>query len=119
MEDCAVLLMLGTDFLYMQFFASHAKVVHIDLRGNNIGRRTKVDLGLVGSIKDTLSALLPLLETKTDRTNLNARTKDYTNVREGLEELARPDNNRTPITLSTSHALSTNSPHAMPSSPAM
>ncbi|WP_158942013.1 ubiquinone-dependent pyruvate dehydrogenase [Granulicella sp. S190] len=97
MEDCDVLLMLGTDFPYTQFFPSHAKVIQVDLRGNNIGRRTKVDLGLVGSIKDTLSALLPLLETKADHTHLDARTKDYKKVREGLEELAGADNNKTPI----------------------
>jgi len=97
MEDCEVLLMLGTDFPYNQFFPKHAKVIQIDIRGNQIGRRTKVDLGLVGSIKDTLAALLPLLETKTDRTHLDAKTKDYKEVRKGLEELASADNNKTPI----------------------
>jgi pyruvate dehydrogenase (quinone) len=40
MENCDVLLMLGTDFPYTQFYLSHAKVIQIDLRGNNIGRRT-------------------------------------------------------------------------------
>jgi pyruvate dehydrogenase (quinone) len=97
MEDCDVLLMLGTDFPYPQFFPSHAKIVQVDLRGNQIGRRTKVDLGLVGSIKDTLSALLPLLTTKTDRAHLDTRTKDYKKVREGLNELAGPDDNKLPI----------------------
>jgi pyruvate dehydrogenase (quinone) len=97
MEDCDVLLMLGTDFPYNQFFPRHAKVIQIDIRGNQIGRRTKVDLGLVGSVKDTLTALLPLLETKSDRTHLDAKTKDYKKVREGLEELASADDNKTPI----------------------
>jgi pyruvate dehydrogenase (quinone) len=97
MEDCDVLLMLGTDFPYTQFFPKHAKVIQIDIRGNQIGRRTKVDLGLIGSIKDTLSALLPLLNAKTDRTHLDAQVKDYKKVREGLEELARADKNKTPI----------------------
>jgi pyruvate dehydrogenase (quinone) len=97
MEDCDVLLMLGTDFPYTQFFPKNAKVIQIDIRGNQIGRRTKVDLGLIGSIKDTLSALLPLLEAKTDRTHLDAKVKDYKKVREGLEELARADENKTPI----------------------
>jgi pyruvate dehydrogenase (quinone) len=97
MEDCDVLLMLGTDFPYPQFFPSHAKIIQVDLRGNQIGRRTKVDLGLVGSIKDTLSALLPLLTTKTDRSHLDTKTKDYKKVREGLNELAGPDDNKTPI----------------------
>ncbi|MBB5340779.1 ubiquinone-dependent pyruvate dehydrogenase [Tunturiibacter gelidoferens] len=97
MEDCDVLLMLGTDFPYPQFFPRHAKVIQIDLRGNQIGRRTKVDLGLVGSIKDTLSALLPLLTTKTNRAHLDAKIEDYKKVREGLNELAGPNENKTPI----------------------
>jgi pyruvate dehydrogenase (quinone) len=97
MEDCDVLLMLGTDFPYAQFFPKHAKVIQIDIRGDQIGRRTKVDLGLVGSVKDTLTALLPLIETKTDRTHLDAKAKDYKKVREGLTELAGADENKTPI----------------------
>jgi len=97
MEDCDVLLMLGTDFPYQQFFPAHAKIIQIDLRGNQIGRRTKVDLGLVGSIKDTLAALLPLLTNKSERSHLDGKTKDYKKVREGLEELAGADKNQTPI----------------------
>ena len=97
MEDCDVLLMLGTDFPYTQFFPKHAKVIQIDIRGKQIGRRTKVDLGLVGSIQETLAALLPLLETKSDRTHLDSRIKDYKKVREGLAELAGADDNKTPI----------------------
>jgi pyruvate dehydrogenase (quinone) len=97
MEDCDVLLMLGTDFPYAQFFPKHAKIIQIDIRGNQIGRRTRVDLGLVGSIRETLAALLPLIETKTDRIHLDAKLKDYNKVREGLEELAGADDNKTPI----------------------
>jgi pyruvate dehydrogenase (quinone) len=97
MEDCDVLLMLGTDFPYAQFFPKQAKIIQIDIRGNQIGRRTRVDLGLVGSIRETLAALLPLIETKTDRIHLDAKLKDYNKVREGLEELAGADDNKTPI----------------------
>lgn len=97
MEDCDVLLMLGTDFPYQQFFPKHAKVIQIDIRGNQIGRRTKVDLGLIGSIRDTLSALIPLLEATVDREHLDAKVKDYKKVRDGLEELAGADKNKTPI----------------------
>jgi pyruvate dehydrogenase (quinone) len=97
MEDCDVLLMLGTDFPYPQFFPKHAKVIQIDIRGNQIGRRTKVDLGLIGSTKETLLALLPLLEAKTDGAHLDAQVKDYKKVRESLEELASADKNKTPI----------------------
>ncbi len=97
MENCDVLLMLGTDFPYQQFLPAHAKVIQIDIRGNQIGRRTKVDLGLVGSIKETLPALLPLLTSKTERSHLDDKVKDYKKVREGLEELAGADKNQTPI----------------------
>ena len=59
-----LLLMLGTDFPYQQFYPSHAYIVQIDIRGEQIGRRTKVDLGLVGNVRETLIALMPLLRQK-------------------------------------------------------
>jgi pyruvate dehydrogenase (quinone) len=97
MENCDTLLMLGTDFPYQQFFPPKAKVVQIDTRGEQLGRRTPLALGLVGSIKDTLPALLPLLTQKTDQARLDTHTNDYKKVREGLEDLAQPDNNQTPV----------------------
>ncbi len=100
MESCDTLLMLGTDFPYTQFFPAKAKVIQIDARGGQIGRRTKVDLGLVGTVADTLPALLPLLTPKTDASaqkRLDDHVKDYADVRKGLEELAQPDENKRPI----------------------
>ncbi|HMG03028.1 MAG TPA: ubiquinone-dependent pyruvate dehydrogenase [Edaphobacter sp.] len=97
MESCDTLLMLGTDFPYQQFFPSKATVIQIDARGEQIGRRTPVELGLIGSIKHTLPALLPLLTQKTDQARLDTHINDYKKVREGLEELAQPDKNQTPI----------------------
>ena len=97
MESCDTLLMLGTDFPYQQFFPSKAKVIQIDTRGEQIGRRTPVHLGLVGSIKHTLPVLLPLLKTKSEQSRLDTHIRDYKKVREGLEELAQPDDNKTPI----------------------
>ncbi|WP_263366798.1 ubiquinone-dependent pyruvate dehydrogenase [Edaphobacter bradus] len=97
MEECDALLMLGTDFPYQQFYPGKAKIIQVDLRGSQIGRRAKVNLGLVGTVKDTLEALLPLLNPKTDRSHLDQHLKDYKKVREGLDDLAGPDNNKTPI----------------------
>ncbi len=45
MMACDTLLMLGTDFPYTQFFPETAKIIQIDIRGEQIGRRTRVDLG--------------------------------------------------------------------------
>ena len=60
-KEADVLLMLGTDFPYSQFYPDHATVIQVDVRGRHLGRRTPVDLPLVGSVVDTLAALLPLL----------------------------------------------------------
>ena len=45
MKACDALLMLGTDFPYTQFFPENAEVIQVDLRGQQIGRRTAVKLG--------------------------------------------------------------------------
>jgi pyruvate dehydrogenase (quinone) len=97
MESCDVLLMLGTDFPYQQFFPSKAKIVQVDIRGEQLGRRTPVDLGLVGSVKDTVNALLPLLKDRTDTKHLDSSTAHYAKARKSLDELADNDRNRAPI----------------------
>jgi pyruvate dehydrogenase (quinone) len=97
MEKCDALLMLGTDFPYQQFYPEHAKVVQVDIRGSQIGRRTRVDLGLVGTVKDTVTALLPLLKVKNGRKHLDEMLDDYKKARKGLDELAITDHNRTPM----------------------
>jgi pyruvate dehydrogenase (quinone) len=90
MMDCDLLLMIGTDFPYEQFFPKTAKVVQIDIRGEQLGRRTKVDYGFVGDTKATLSALLPKLKQNADKGHLKASLEHYQKAREGLDELATP-----------------------------
>src|ERR1700727_780178 len=86
--DCDVLLMLGTDFPYQQFYPEKARVAQVDIRAENLGRRTRVELGLVGEVRDTLAALLPLLESKTDDAHLNQARKHYASNRASLDHLA-------------------------------
>ena len=88
MLSCEVLLMLGTDFPYQQFFPKDATVVQIDLRGEQLGRRTKVDFGFVGDVKTTIKALLPKLEQNKDTAHLKASLENYRKARKGLDELA-------------------------------
>ena len=97
MESCDALLMLGTDFPYQQFYPSKAKVVQVDLRGEQLGRRTPIDLGLVGDVGDTLDALLPLLDDHTHRKHLDSSLKHYARARKDLDDLADNDRNREPI----------------------
>jgi pyruvate dehydrogenase (quinone) len=97
MEDCDLLLMLGTDFPYTQFFPSAAKIIQVDLRGEQIGRRTTVDLGLVGSVRDTLRELIPLLKKKTDASHLEKAQTHYKTSRKGLDDLATGKPGDSPI----------------------
>ena len=65
--DCDTLLLLGCDFAWRQFYPSKAKIIQIDIDGSHLGRRHPVDLGAVGGIRETLDALLPLIETREER----------------------------------------------------
>ena len=96
-KEAEVLLMLGTDFPYRQFYPEHATVIQVDIRGRNLGRRTPVDLPLVGSVADTLPALQPLLRTKDDRTHLDRSLRHYRKTRRRLDELAVNDRDKAPI----------------------
>ncbi|MFF8188212.1 ubiquinone-dependent pyruvate dehydrogenase [Microbacterium sp. NPDC016588] len=91
MEHCDALLLLGTDFPYRQFYPSHAKVVQVDIRGEQLGRRTPIDVGLVGDAGDTARALLPLLREGRDDRHLRRSVEHYQHARKGLDELANDD----------------------------
>ena len=69
--NCDTLLLLGTDFAWKQFYPKHATIIQVDLDPMHIGRRHPVDLGVVGNIKDTLQALLPLVTQREDSTFLD------------------------------------------------
>jgi pyruvate dehydrogenase (quinone) len=97
MMNCDVLLMIGTDFPYQQFFPKDATIVQIDVRGEQLGRRTKVDYGFVGDAKATLRALLPKLNQNDNDKHLQASLAHYKNARQGLDELATDGSGKKPI----------------------
>ena len=97
MMNCDALLMLGTDFPYQQFYPKNARIIQVDRLGEQIGRRTPVDLGLIGNVKDTLDVLTPQIESKSDRTYLDTCLGHYKNARKGLDDLAVGEPGRTPI----------------------
>jgi pyruvate dehydrogenase (quinone) len=98
MLDCDVLLMLGTDFPYRQFYPrGSARIAQVDIRAENLGRRAPVDLGVVGDVGPTLDALLPLLEQQRDRSHLQQATEHYRKTRKSLDELAVSRSGRRPI----------------------
>ncbi|MGW4095265.1 ubiquinone-dependent pyruvate dehydrogenase [Mycobacterium sp. NPDC004974] len=96
-KEADTLLMLGTDFPYQQFYPEGATVIQVDIRGRNLGRRTPIDLGLRGSVADTLAALQPLLRPKTNREHLDRSLRHYRKTRSTLDSLAVNDRDKTPI----------------------
>lgn len=92
MLDCDVLLMLGTDFPYRQFYpqGSGVRIAQVDIRPEQIGRRTAVDLAIVGDVRTTLQALLPQLQQKTGDAHLSQARQHYAKSRQQLDELAKP-----------------------------
>ncbi|PKP68215.1 MAG: ubiquinone-dependent pyruvate dehydrogenase [Alphaproteobacteria bacterium HGW-Alphaproteobacteria-5] len=91
-DSADVMLCLGTDFAYTQFWAEKRKVVQIDIDATHLGRRAPVHLGLVGNVGDTIDALLPLLTKKSDERHLSRALKRWAQDREGYEKATRePD----------------------------
>lgn len=92
MEACDTLLLLGTSFPYRQFYPSKARIIQVDIRGEQLGKRTPIELGVVGDVKETLQALLPLLQTKNDTSHLERAVNHYKKSRQELDDLATATN---------------------------
>jgi pyruvate dehydrogenase (quinone) len=97
MMNADLLLMIGTDFPYQQFFPRDAKIIQIDVRGEQLGRRTKVDYGFVGDTKTTIRALLPKLRHTDHDQHLKASLEHYRKSRKDLDELATEGSAGKPI----------------------
>ena len=88
MENCDSLLLLGTDFPYRAFYPEHAKIAQVDVRPEALGNRCSLHLGLLGTVKDTLQAVLPDIKEKTDSSHLSDALVDYKKARKALDALA-------------------------------
>ncbi|MGC1281288.1 MAG: ubiquinone-dependent pyruvate dehydrogenase [Streptosporangiaceae bacterium] len=97
MEHCDALLMLGTDFPYRPFYPSGVPVIQVDVRGEQIGRRVHVDVPLVGTVADTVDALLPLINAKSDSAHLDRMTGHYRRARERLDHLTQERRGHSPL----------------------
>ncbi|XOJ01468.1 ubiquinone-dependent pyruvate dehydrogenase [Paenibacillus polymyxa] len=97
MMDCDVLLMLGTDFPYRQFYPEDAKVLQVDIQSSHLGRRTKLDYGVCGDVKATIETLLPYLTEEHSDKHLRKSVDRYVKVRKDLDELAVGKPGKKPI----------------------
>jgi pyruvate dehydrogenase (quinone) len=97
MEGCDTLLMLGTDFPYRQFYPTKARIAQIDIRGENLGRRCRLDLGVIGDVRDVLSRLIERVSARSDDSHLSAAVSHYAKARKGLDDLANEFSKHSPI----------------------
>ncbi len=88
MEACDTLLLLGTSFPYRQFYPEKAEIIQVDIHGEQLGKRTAIKLGVIGDVKATIQALLPLLNKHADASHLEKSVKHYKKSREDLDALA-------------------------------
>ncbi|KAB8313188.1 ubiquinone-dependent pyruvate dehydrogenase [Erwinia endophytica] len=96
MLNASTLVLLGTRFPYRAFYPTGAKIIQIDLNPVSIAAHCHVDMALIGDIKATLAALLPLLAVKQERDFLDKALEHYADARKGLDELATA-NDKQPI----------------------
>lgn len=90
LEAAELLLLVGTDFPYVDWYPQGKVVVQIDMRGEHIGRRTQVDVGVVGDARLALSGLLAQVGEKTDRSLLHEHRAAYDDWRAQQRKLADP-----------------------------
>ena len=88
LKSCDTLVMLGTGFPYRQFYPEGASVIQIDIRPEALGNRCALTKGLLGDVKQTLTALLPRLQQHKDESFLRMAVTDYHAARAELDELA-------------------------------
>lgn len=90
LDDCDTLLLVGTDFPYRESYPEGKRVIQIDARSGNIGRRTRVDLPLVGDSRATLAALLERVKPTADSSHLDDAREAYDRWRERQRALTDP-----------------------------
>jgi pyruvate dehydrogenase (quinone) len=88
LEKAEAVLLLGTDFPYTAWYPKKARIAQIDIRAEHLGRRSKLDLGLMGDVKTTIHAVLPLLKSKKSDKHLKACLEKYRETEKSLGRFA-------------------------------
>jgi pyruvate dehydrogenase (quinone) len=97
MHDADLLVLLGTDFPYDRFLPQ-ANTVQVDRDAARIGRRSSLDLAVHGDVRETLRAVLPLTQQKTDRSFLDRMLREHARkLEEVVDAYAHNIEHHTPI----------------------
>jgi pyruvate dehydrogenase (quinone) len=98
LHEAELVLLLGTDFPFSEFLPDRpVKKVQIDRQAKHLGRRTPIDLGLVGNIKDTVVALLPLIAEKAATKHLDRALAMTRQWNDSLSDYVKRGPSLTPI----------------------
>jgi pyruvate dehydrogenase (quinone) len=97
MHECDLLLLMGTDFPFDKFLPTKPKIAQVDIRVDNLGRRSKLDLGAWGDVGETIRALLPMVEPKSDRSFLDAMLDKHKEALRRLNVYVNHVGKRTPM----------------------
>lgn len=84
MHDCDLLVLLGTDFPYDQFLPESVRTAQVDVDPTHLGRRTRLDLAVVGDVGETVRALLPLVKKARSRKFLDAMVAKHEKAMTGV-----------------------------------
>ncbi|MFI5620448.1 pyruvate dehydrogenase [Streptomyces sp. NPDC051567] len=97
-HECDLLILLGTDFPYNAFLPDDVKIVQVDIRPERLGRRSQLELGVWGDVRETLRALNTRVRAKTDRRFLDRMLKKHADTLEGVvKAYTRKVDKHTPI----------------------
>lgn len=97
-EKADLLILLGTDFPYTEFLPRKTRTAQVDIKGENLGRRTRVDVPVLGDVGATIRALLPRIAEKTNRSFLDEMLKlQEKNLRHVIEAYTKGHPEHTPI----------------------
>jgi pyruvate dehydrogenase (quinone) len=91
LEKADVLLLLGTDFPYRDWYPKGKKVIQVDTAVEHIGRRVPVELGLIGDVRPTVDALLSRLTVNNSRSHLDDARAHFERWRSSQKRLAAPE----------------------------
>jgi len=94
MKNCDTLLILGSTMPWLDYYPKpgQARGVQVDINSDRIGLRYPVEIGLIGEVRSTIQALLPLLHSNPDQTFLNQaqeHVRDWDAVLERIESVPR------------------------------
>ena len=97
MDEADLLLLVGTDFPYRQFIPAGKTIVQVDSRAEHLGRRARLDYGLVGDAAPTLRGLRQRVAKKGDDAHLRAALALHEETRRKLDVYVRHSGGESPV----------------------